>query len=61
MKPFAIRYRDAPASRTKLSLLRFATAAEAREYGKLLAECGACRVAVVKREGRRYVSAQSIK
>ena len=60
MKRFAVRYRDYESSRSKLSTLRFATAAEAREYAYRLIVCGAKRVAVVELDGRRYVSSRSV-
>lgn len=59
-KPFAVRYRDEPKARRKLSALRFATAAEAREYAERLIASGARAVAVVELDGRRYVSQRSV-
>lgn len=52
-KPFAVRFRDTPNSRRRLSLLRFATASEAIEYARQLT--GASAVAVVKLEGRKIL------
>lgn len=59
-KPFAVRYRDEPSSRRKLSTLRFAQASEAREYALRLIESGASSVSVVELDGRRYVSQRSV-
>jgi hypothetical protein len=59
-KRFAVRYRDSVGSRRKRSLLRFATAGEAREYADRLLGCGACGVAVVELDGRRCVSSRSV-
>lgn len=60
MKPFAVRFRDQPSKRPRLSMLRFTTASEAREYAGRLIEQGASSVAVVELDGRRYVSARSV-
>ena len=59
-KPFVVRYRDTPSERRKLSLLRFTTASEAREYASRLIAQGALSVSVVQLDGRRYVSQWSV-
>lgn len=60
MKPFAVRFRDDQWARPKLSRLRFATAAEARDYARDLSSVGALNVAVVELDGRRIVSSRSV-
>lgn len=59
-KPFAVRFRDVPSARRKLSQLRFAQASEAREYAPRLIEQGASSATVVELDGRRYVSQRSV-
>lgn len=59
-RPFAVRYRDDPGGRRKLSSLRFADSVEAHEYARRLIDSGARNVTVVQLDGRRYKSQRSV-